>query len=44
MKPLCEDVDRLERRCPRLGGPITFGYCRAAEDNGNPCFKVLGTL
>lgn len=41
MKSLCEDIDRLGRRCPRLGGPITFGYCRTAEANGSPCFKVL---
>lgn len=27
-------------RCPRLGHPITFSYCRS-ESNGLPCFKAL---
>lgn len=33
------DDDR-EMRCPRLGGQVTFGYCRQ-EASGNPCFKAL---
>jgi len=28
-------------RCPRLGGPVTFGYCRI-EDLGRPCFRAIG--
>jgi hypothetical protein len=27
-------------RCPRLGHPIYFSYCRR-ENNGLPCFKTL---
>ncbi len=33
--------DQLERRCPRLGGPVRFAYCRAAGENGKRCFKVF---
>jgi hypothetical protein len=37
----CDDFAELERRCPRLGGPVTFDYCRMAGQNRNPCFKVF---
>ena len=30
----------LSRRCPRLGGPVTFRYCLTSEARG-PCFKVI---
>ena len=33
--------DDLEMRCPRLGGPVNFGYCRKVGPEGEPCFKVL---
>ena len=33
--------DELEMRCPRLGGPVSFGYCRREAGDGTPCFKVL---
>jgi hypothetical protein len=33
--------DRLERRCPRLGGPVRFAYCRTAGESGDCCFKVF---
>jgi len=33
--------DDLERRCPRLGSMVHFGYCRACEGDQYPCFKVL---
>ena len=33
--------DPLERRCPRLGGEVTFGYCKICGDEKKPCFKVL---
>lgn len=29
-----------EIRCPRLGGQITFGYCRC-ENRGRPCSKSI---
>ena len=32
--------DHLATRCPRLGGEVTFGYCRKVED-GLPCRKAL---
>ncbi len=32
--------DELERRCPRLGSPVPFRFCRSGED-GRPCFKVF---
>jgi hypothetical protein len=31
----------LERRCPRLGGPVTFQYCKECGEDDLPCFKVL---
>jgi hypothetical protein len=34
-------MDDMERRCPRLGSLVTFGYCRACEAGQQPCFKVL---
>ncbi len=33
--------DELEMRCPRLGGPVHFGYCRQAKKGAKPCFKIL---
>jgi len=36
-----ESKDSLERRCPRLGGPVSFGYCRTSGDNDTACWKVF---
>jgi hypothetical protein len=36
--------DGLERRCPRLGGPVSFGYCRTNGEDGLPCFDVVEYL
>ena len=33
--------DHLERRCPRLGGPVTFEYCRRNVGERLPCWKVF---
>ncbi len=33
--------DELEMRCPRLGGPVNFGYCRQTGPDDRPCFKIL---
>ena len=33
--------DTLERRCPRLGHDVDFGYCTHCGENQTPCFKVL---
>ena len=35
------DKDRLTRRCPRLGGPVSFEYCRSCEQDRRPCWKVF---
>jgi len=32
--------DELEIRCPRLGGSVTFDYCRKVAD-GLPCSRSL---
>ncbi len=34
------DYDRLEIRCPLLGHPLQFSYCRIAN-LGEPCRKIL---
>ena len=34
-------IDDLVRRCPRLGGEITFSYCQSCETDRLPCFKIL---
>lgn len=33
-------VEQLEIRCPRLGGQVTFGYCRW-EQGRLPCRQTL---
>jgi hypothetical protein len=33
--------DRMERRCPRLGGQVTFHYCRTGGDNDSACWKIF---
>lgn len=33
--------DQLQRRCPRLGGPAEFSYCRTCEIQNQPCFKIF---
>jgi hypothetical protein len=32
--------DQLQMRCPRLGGEVTFGYCRN-EGGDIPCPRIL---
>ena len=36
-----EKKDQHERRCPRLGGPVTFHYCRECGDGDSPCWKII---
>ena len=36
-----ERNDQRQRRCPRLGGPVTFLYCRTCGDEEMPCFKAI---
>jgi hypothetical protein len=33
--------DSQQRRCPRLGGPVFFEYCRTSEETRQPCFKLV---
>lgn len=36
-----ENPDMYGRRCPRLGSPVLFAYCRIVGEEGLPCFKVF---
>jgi len=36
-----ENRDHLRCRCPRLGGPISFRYCRSCGEDGQPCWKIF---
>ena len=33
--------DGRRRRCPRLGGEVSFQYCRSCEESRQPCFKIM---
>ena len=33
-------MDRKLMRCPRLGGEVTFGYCRK-EGGDIPCIRIV---
>jgi hypothetical protein len=33
--------DHLEQRCPRLGGSVSFQYCRTSGEEGLPCWKIF---
>jgi len=35
------EPEHLERRCPRLGGDVAFGYCMVCGEGGTACFKVF---
>ena len=37
----CNTYDHLQRRCPRLGGPVTFRYCRQDASDDGTCSKVF---
>ena len=32
---------QLIRRCPRLGNPVPFKYCKTCGDDQQPCFKII---
>ncbi|QTA79503.1 Uncharacterized protein dnl_17740 [Desulfonema limicola] len=32
--------DNFERRCPRLGNPVKFAYCRTCGDKNTFCQKT----
>ncbi len=33
--------DNLKRRCPRLGGPVNFKYCRTSGEDLPQCHKIF---
>lgn len=33
--------DGIKRRCPRLGGPVSFLYCRDSAGEDLPCWKIF---
>lgn len=35
------DINNLERRCPRLGSRISFRYCLISGEDDNPCWKIF---
>ena len=35
-----EEYNHLEIRCPRLGGEVTFSYCRQ-EGGSQPCPRII---
>ena len=37
---MSRSVHPLVRRCPRLGGPVGFGYCLHCEFD-QPCLKIV---
>jgi hypothetical protein len=38
---MAENEDHFEQRCPRLGGSVSFRYCRTCGDEGLPCWKIF---
>jgi hypothetical protein len=32
---------KLVRRCPRLGNPVPFHYCKICGDQQQPCLKII---
>ena len=41
MNRLEESEKQLTRRCPRLGGPVSFNYCRTSERDHQTCWKIV---
>jgi hypothetical protein len=38
---MIDDKDHLQRRCPRMGGDVTFHYCRTDAEIDRPCGKIF---
>jgi hypothetical protein len=36
-----ENPFQLQRRCPRLGGIVSFDYCMKCGDGERPCWKIM---
>ena len=41
MNRIQESEKQLIRRCPRLGGPVSFHYCRTCERDHQACWKIV---
>lgn len=39
--PVSLKHDHLERRCPKLGNPVDFGYCRRCGEGSTACGKIV---
>jgi hypothetical protein len=39
-KEMERPAEEIRIRCPRLGHPVVFSYCRM-ENRGTPCFRTL---
>lgn len=35
------NLEKYERRCPRLGGPVHFAYCETCGEDSSRCFKII---
>jgi hypothetical protein len=40
-QPIDQPIDDQERRCPRLGSPISFRYCMLSGEDDDICWKIL---
>ena len=38
---MSQKLEKLVRRCPRLGNAVPFNYCEVCGDDQQPCFKIL---
>ena len=38
---ILEEEKYLTRRCPRLGGAVSFRYCRTCEGEKQVCWKII---
>jgi len=38
---MAKEKKPLERRCPRLGGPVPFSYCKKSGEDQQPCYKIV---
>ena len=38
---MTDQLDKMNCRCPRLGGPVTFDYCRRHAVETGPCWKIF---
>ena len=41
MSRIEQSEKQLTRRCPRLGGPVSFRSCRTCEPEKQACWKII---